>query len=425
MFNRYCIKTFLCCVLLTGTQFFSPAQTPVPFFKDATAGKRQQFRRNVTAATLSNLSVPLNADNEESWISAFGTLNLLKYRTAFTDSKIDFAVKNIADRSSDFKVALIELLNSDYPGKYTAQIKKVFAAAGSDAKLMSVAANYILPSLKDPEVKAMQAAVQKQYAKKPGSAVLAELSYQLQHWKKKEQLPSVAGFFSPGYLPGQVLVISFQRSNRNYPGIAIVRNAAGQFVKTNDNTYFSTGQLARSESNMPGYISMGNTPQGIFRMDGFDTSKGYFIGPTTNIQLTMPFEFKASHFFQDSTLNDTVWTEKQYAALLPPGFEKYHPMYGTYYAGKAGRNEIIAHGTTIDPSFYKAEPYYPYSPSAGCLVAQEFWDPKTGFLESSDQLRFAEAVKAAGGAKGYLIVIELDDQNKAVSLEEIKKYLPK
>ncbi len=181
-------------------------------------------------------------------------------------------------------------------------------------------------------------------------------------------------------------------------------------------TFFSVGQLARSGSNMPGYVSLGNTPQGIFRMDGFDTSKSYFIGPTTNLQLTMPFEYKASHFYQDSTLTDTVWTQEKYAELLPKSFKNYHPLFGTYYAGKAGRNEIICHGTTIDPVYYKNTSYYPYTPTAGCLATKEFWNVQTGFLQRSEQLLLTNAVRDGGGPLGYLIVIDLDNLKMPVSI---------
>jgi hypothetical protein len=71
-------------------------------------------------------------------------------------------------------------------------------------------------------------------------------------------------------------------------------------------------------------------------MDGFDTSASSFIGPTTNIQLTMPFEYKASHFYRDSTLADSSWNIERYKNLLPPDLKNYFPLYQSYYAGAAG-----------------------------------------------------------------------------------------
>jgi hypothetical protein len=41
----------------------------------------------------------------------------------------------------------------------------------------------------------------------------------------------------------------------------------------------------------------------------------------------------------------------------------------------------------------------------------------------SDQQKLVDAVKKAGGADGYCIVIEIDDQQKPVSVNEILPYL--
>ena len=425
MYNKFPPIAFLFLSLSCITSF-AKAQDSIPFFKDAVKEKRAKFYSGIISHSINeNLSVPLTAENEEAWISALDAINLTKYSSPFVVSKIDYAAHHSAGRSDDFKKSLLALLNSDHPKKNIAEAKNIFKTAGDDVRLLAMAANYILPAANAADVKAMLQEVQKRSAKDTGNAVLAELNDQLLHWNKKMIVPSLQQFFAADYLPGQVLVFSFQRHDRNFPGLALVRSADGSFLKNPAGDYFSVGQLARSESNMPGYISLGNTPQGIFRMDGFDTSKSFFIGPTTNIQLTMPFEFKASHFYRDSTLNDTVWTLAQYKNLLPENFRNYHPLFGTYYAGKAGRNEIIAHGSTINHDYYKNDLYFPYTPTEGCLVTKEFWNEETGYLQSSDQLLLTQAVKNAGGPKGYLIVIEIDDRKEPVTMNDLRKYLPK
>ncbi len=423
MYSKF-IKAFsISCALLPGAHFFVAAQANMPVFKDAVKEKRDQFYNNIIANINSSLALPLNDENEEAWISAFGDINLVKYHTGFVNTKIDHAAARLAGRSTEFKFAFLELVNSDYQNKYVSFVKPVFKNAGNNFTLLAMSANYLLPSATSADLRLMQEAVAQRIKIAPEDALLHELNVQIKKKIRKIPLPSVSAFFAGDYLPGQVLVLSFQRNDRNFPGLTIVRKADGSFVKNDDGTYFAVGQLARSESNMPGYITLGNTPQGIFRMDGFDTSKNFFIGPVTNIQLTLPFEFKASHFFRDSSIVDTDWNIDNYKKLLPRSFQNYSPLFGTWYAGKAGRNEIIAHGTTIDPAYYKSNTWYPYSPSAGCLVAKEFWNEGTGVLQTSDQLLLAEAVKTAGGAKGYLIVIETGDKRSAVTREEILTYI--
>ena len=89
----------------------------------------------------------------------------------------------------------------------------------------------------------------------------------------------------------------------------------------------------------------------------------------------------------------------------------------------AGRTEIIAHGTTVNPEYYTNQPYYPLTPTQGCLATKETWSTLDGKRIESDQQKLVNAVKVAGGADGYCIVIEIDDQQKPVGIEEILPYL--
>ena len=94
-------------------------------------------------------------------------------------------------------------------------------------------------------------------------------------------------------------------------------------------------------------------------------------------------------------------------------------MYQSYYAGKAGRTEIIIHGTTINPEYYIKEPYYPLTPTMGCLTSKEIWDEETGKRFQSDQQKLINAMIPAGGSQGYAIVINLDDEQRPVFLYDI------
>ena len=157
-------------------------------------------------------------------------------------------------------------------------------------------------------------------------------------------------------------------------------------------------------------------------MHGFDVSMSSFIGPTANIQLSMPVECSMQKFFSDSTISDTVWNIDYYKKLIPTELKNYLPLYYSYYAGLAGRTEIIAHGTTIDPNFYINKLYFPLTPSQGCLCTKEIWNGKR--LES-DQQKLVNALLKAGGANGYCVVIELDDRPSPVTLNDVLPYLPK
>jgi hypothetical protein len=421
MFNNKLHKICISCALILGAHCFVQAQNKPAFFKDATKEKRDKFYTNIVSNINKTFLLPLDSTSEEKWNSAFYNIALVQYKSPQVDAKIDAVAKIITTASDDSKKAFLNLINSEYPNKYATQVKVIFKNASDNAKLKAMAANYILPTATAADVKVMQREVANELSKDQDNAILFELSNQLKNWNKKILTPSLKTFFDKNYLLGQVLVFSFQRKDRNYPGLVMVRSVDGNFIKNEDGKYFAVGQLARSSSNMPGYITNGNTPQGIFRITGFDTSNNYFIGSTTNIQLALPHEYNRS--IVDGRVADSTWSLEMYKNLLPDNFKNYQPMYGTFYAGKAGRTEIIAHGTTIDVNYYKGNTFYPYTPTAGCLCTKEIWNNKTGLLDVSDQLLLAQAVQKAGGANGYLIMIEIDDKKAPVTLADMILFI--
>jgi hypothetical protein len=230
----------------------------------------------------------------------------------------------------------------------------------------------------------------------------------------------LAELLSKKFLPGQTVMYSIQRKNRDYPGLVLIRNGNGDFIKDSNGIIFSTPQLARSTTNLPFYLRGGNTPQGIFLMHGFGVSMSSFIGPTANVQLSMPVEASIKAFMRDSSISDTIWNIDYYNKLIPEDFKNYLPLYYSYYAGQAGRTEIIAHGTTIDPNIYSNKPWFPLTPSQGCLCTKELWNGKR---IDSDQQKLVNALLKAGGANGYCVVIELDDKQSAVTLADVFPFL--
>ena len=88
-------------------------------------------------------------------------------------------------------------------------------------------------------------------------------------------------------------------------------------------------------------------------------------------------------------------------------------MMEAWFAGKIGRTEIIAHGTAIDPEYFKNQPFYPLTPTMGCLCAKELWNNSTGHLLYSDQFDLGNTFQSTPGRTGWLYVINLDDQQRS------------
>lgn len=414
------MKRFYLSMFLYSCINYCPAQTTPFFLRGSLKENRQQLYHNlVNNSIVKNLSLPLTDSTEENWQDAFQAMELINYKSAWTEFQIRSAFTNIQTRSNHFQRSLLELAYTNYPGIFVSAIKSLLLQT-KDSRVFAISVLYILSgNVKEGEKKYLEDIAFQRLNELPGDPVLKLL---LDHLRNTNfPITGLHSLFDKNYLPGNVLLISFQRKNRNYPGLVIVRDTAGNFIMDNNNLFY-VPQLARSISNLPGYLTNGNTPEGIFRMDGFDTSKSMFIGPTTNIQLTLPFENNVYHFYKGLTLSDSGKLE-DYKKLLPANLKNYSPLYETYYAGAAGRTEIIAHGTTIDPSYYKNKSFYPLTPTQGCLCTKEIWNDENGMLAESDQQKLIDAVTRAGGPDGYLIVVNIDDQQKAVEIKEISDLL--
>lgn len=416
------MKRFLFLLLITIS--FNKLFAQDIYLENVLKVNRDKLYRNIINNSINkNLSAPLTDSTEDRWQDAFAAMEFINYKSPWANRKVRSAIDSIQLRSPLFQRAILELIYTIYPSQYDSVAKSLLQQT-NEAKIFAMCAEYLLKSdSSDDQKKYLAELTANRQSTDPGNPFFNELLYKLMAVEGKEPSPYLYEFLETKYLPGNTLLISFQRKNRNYPGLVMIRDANGNFIKDVYGNYFAVPQLARSISTLPGYLTNGNTPEGIFRMDGFDHSKGVFIGPTANIQLTMPFEFKASHFYKDNTIGDSAWEITRYKKLLPENFRNYFPMLQSYYAGKAGRTEIIAHGTTIDPGYYRSLPCYPLTPTQGCLCTKEIWDETTGKLVESDQLKLYDAIVKAGGPHGYAIVINIDDKQEPVTIDDILPFL--
>jgi hypothetical protein len=412
--------------------FFTTAQIDtVPVFKGGIKTNREKIYNNTVRNSITkNLLLPLTDSTEVNWEDAFYAMEVLQYKPPWVLDKIKIAFDKVEKRSMGFQRALMELCYTNFKNNFVINVSGLLQKT-ENAKVFAMCAEYLFNSYqrKDYTRRIYSALSAKNKIFKGdsiSSMMINELTYPILEFKKNNTSKNkinLKPFFTNTILQNNVIVYSIQRKNRNYPGIVIVRDKNGKFISDEKRKLFWVPQLARSITNLPGYLTNGNTPQGIYRIHGFDVSKSAAIGPTENIQLTMPFETSVQHFLKDSAITDTVWTPELYERLLPDALKNYHPLFGTYYASAIGRTEIIAHGTTVDPDYYKGQPYYPFTPTQGCLCTKEIWSDINGKRIISDQQKLVDAVKKAGGADGYLIVIEIDDQQKPVSINEIMRYL--
>lgn len=415
------MKVFLLGFLFT--LIFGQTQAQL-YFKNTLKANQENTYRNLVQNTINkNLASPLTSENEEDWMSAFTALEVLQYKSHWVKSRIDSAAEIMHSLSVDFQRATLELLYTNYQSIYYQQVKLLLLQT-QEPKIFAMCAEYILASDKATEdVNFLKVKLQQLSTTFTDNPILLQLQYGLENAFAKKNYPDLKPLFAKNFLPGKNIIYSFQRKNRDYPGLILIRDANGNIVKDSIGGIFNVPQLARSITNLPGYLTNGNTPQGIFSMQGNDVSRSIFIGPTVNIQMRMPYETSTQKYFGYAS-SDSDWSINKYKNLLPDALKNYAPLYQSYYAGKAGRTDIIIHGSTLNPNYYSGKSYFPLTPTMGCLTSKEVWDENTGKRIFSDQQKIINAFIPLGFKNGYVIVIEINEEEKAVSLTDLMQYLP-
>lgn len=378
-------------ILLLLSLFFTCAETTAQtvYFDFTTKENRDTVKARLTKMVDETIAQPLSKNNLQQYQSAFWAMELMLYKPANMRSSIVQQISLLPLQPAAYQRAFMEMLYTLYQKEFVNEIESIWQKI-DNSKVQAMCLEYL-------KLANIKPTLDKQYADLPLHLQLYKDELNAQPILVKE-----ADLLVSDFLPNQIVVCSFQYHDRNKPGYLMIRTAEHSWLNDSMGNAARFPQLARAINNLPYYLTNGNTPQGLYKLNGFDSSSIDWIGPTTNLQMVMPFEAADKPFF-----TDTLHAVKQYEQLLPPVFRQYKPLWQSFWAGKIGRSEIIAHGTTIDPSFYKAATYFPNTPSLGCLCSPELWDEQ-GKRTYSAQQNWINALQSIGGGNnGYLIVVEL------------------
>ncbi|MCW8850206.1 MAG: hypothetical protein OQJ81_09545, partial [Melioribacteraceae bacterium] len=376
---------------------------------------------------INNVETVLNGkliNNYTEWKNALNDAQSILLKNEVVKDGLKKALDIDIDSRIKFQRSVLEVAYTLFPDDLSESVSKIYNAT-KDPISFVIASHYLLNSEQNNIDKLVVS--QKLIEKFPNykdDEIIKELHNDLSDYNKLVTKPDLAELLSHPFQNGKTIVYSFHRKNRIYPGITIIKKPNGELVKNEDGTIFQIAQLALSYSNLPYYIPNGNTPQGIYSIVGVYISPTETIGPTPNILVRSPFEVSPEIFYHNKNSN-SKWNEIDYINLLPSAWKEYEPIYHSYKAGKIGRKLIIMHGSTDETSFFKEFPYYPLTPTKGCLSSKEIWSDLNGKCIESDQAKLVNAFRSVRQKKGFLVVIELDDQNKPISLSEIEKYIKK
>ena len=380
-----------------------------------------------------HFSVPLDSDSEDGYLSACWAVEQFLFDGPEVREGFGRLFAGYDSLSRDTRLALLEAVYAVEPERYRQEAAVVFDKE-QDPKLFSLAAVYLYRT--DTSVAytdSLKIRIVERFPDYDTVAVLRELMNYLSYdaAARRVATPPLAELFAG--LGGEKVIYSLQRWDRDYPGLAIVRYADGHFARDANGRLQVFTQLARSGPGVPYFLTNGNTPQGIYSIQGTDVSRTDFIGPTPNLQLLLPGEGEWRDYFHDTAARgagavdsgvamDNAQMLERYLDLLPAGWRGYAPMREAFAAGGIGRTEIIAHGTTIDPEYFKGRPFYPLTPTMGCLCAKELWNPTTGHLLVSEQNDLVNAF-LENGRTGWLVVVNVDDRREPVSRAEVERWV--
>ncbi len=396
------------------------SQIHTDFVKQERRSRFDQYLQNNTIAE--TFSSDLDEDSEDAFESSCLSATQFMIRNDYVKSGLNKMIAAYNTLSFSTKRAMLAAIYSLYPTQYKDAVTVIFNTE-KDPKLFSITAAYLCRIQPD---YAFQRKVSLNIGKIPGGdtlLVLIELRKYIANYniQKSKQTPNLIDLFVAQKTHQIKTVYSFQRWNRNYAGLAVVQLEDGSFCRDENGKLLVFRQLARAATNLPYFLTNGNTPQGIFSINGTDVSRNLLIGPTPNIQTILPFERDYIYWFMGYDSLRTPYDN--YTQLLPTTWRNYMPITEAFYAGKCGRSEIIMHGTTIESKYFQKEHFFPLAPTDGCLCANETWNAEDGTLAKSDQLGLVNTFNRTPERRGLLFVINISNDAKPVSVLDIEPYI--
>ncbi len=414
------------CSVLKGEKRHSPAEiaaySTADFVAPIASSDGERAARSEAMQTIQDaLALPAGVDPNNIVPGALWNIGFLNVEKTRGLQLVRSALLTLTDKDAAYQRGILTTAYTHYAKQVAAEIQPLLARIATPREFAIAAYVLLLADDSIGQREFIKATMRNVFSEWQTEPRLIRLQQVLNADMRAviSQRPPLVDLLAHPIRSGKPVIFSFQRQDRQRFGLAVVRAANGKFVRNADGTFFNVAHLANAITNLPGTITNGNTPQGLFTIIGAGTATNKWIGPTPFLESQIPVEASVAAFEHDESKSQNTWTDEAYEAFLPETWRSYWPFKEAYLAGKAGRNEMLIHGTTINSDYYRGETYYPGTPSAGCLVAMEYWSKDEGRLLKSDQLALVKAFTRDGLDRGYLVVVELDDKLEAVKLEDV------
>ena len=206
----------------------------------------------------------------------------------------------------------------------------------------------------------------------------------------------------------------FCRESREYPCLFLLKKGDGELLRRESGELWSQPSLALSRFGLDYNQIKGQTPQGVYRIDG-----------------VMPYADNRKEFgqFRRLILNFVGESsdEKNLRLLLPELHKNLSWWNESVEARDMGRSALRIHGTGTRSE--EGATYFPFYPTSGCIAQRENTYGDTTYQDQRlllDELMRTSDLEPVFGNEGLiralLYVYELDDKPAPVALKDLKKF---
>lgn len=396
----------------------------------ARVSQRQEQSRQIRPENFSLSRYPVNNQNEKHWRNLLWTTAVVQPQEAFAADAIE-QILALAARSglSDAQKRTIDMaaqvgtqLYLSDPSRYASlgeQFRQTIDRSPDPewvAMSLSALAKGVSPEQIQPLVERVKARFPNGSANVSLQTTLREIAALL----APSPLPPLGDLLNWTIAPKQAHLYVLCQNDRTVLCQTVLKDRNGSFVRQADGQLWSVPLLLRSIHGLSWNFVRGETPQGIFRLEGEvpqpDDEFFRAYGQFSLVNVFVPFESGAKQFSpgQPGPFKGSL---EDYKRLLPPSWRNNWAMQESFWAGKVGRSFFRIHGTGESPDFFsgkdKNPDTYNWNPTIGCLSALELYNEQ-GQLLQADMPKILKALQTVGGKNftGYMVVVNMPGNSR-------------
>lgn len=226
--------------------------------------------------------------------------------------------------------------------------------------------------------------------------------------------PDLSSVMNGKYADG-IRLFMFCRKDRNYPCMMVMKNKWDLAVEENGELWTQPA-MAASSRGIPFNITNGNTPAGVHLMNS--------VMPHADQQISFGKFRRVIMNFVPTTQNEELTKEFLHESVHDLAFWRQANV-----ARDVGRDLLRIHGTgriNGDPR----SAHYPFRKTSGCVSKREGKYPDAEYIDQRlmldtmmEALDLEPVYANEAQIKGVFTIVDLDDQKKAVTANEIKELL--